>query len=174
MTGQPRKQRRGRVPRAQQADRDKVWIAVQKIAASEEAPQAVRSGARALARALDLIDVPEPGMSVREALEEPLRDHGLGELRSWVVTKVAAKLRSDEPELPLQVSETALRGRAVRHVAPPARHRRSGSTPTRSPVQTQQLKENAVTATIRARSEALKIQQVGPAVLPEMAGIPSG
>lgn len=80
-----------------QADRDKVWIAVQKIAASEEAPQAVRSGARALARALDLIDVPEPGMSVREALEEPLRDHGLGELRSWVVTKVAAKLRTTSP-----------------------------------------------------------------------------
>jgi hypothetical protein len=80
-----------------QADRDKVWIAVQKIAVSEEAPQAVRSGARALARALDLIDVPEPGMSVREALEEPLRDHGLGELRSWVVRKVAAKLRTPRP-----------------------------------------------------------------------------
>jgi hypothetical protein len=80
-----------------QADRDKVWTAVQKIAATEEAPQAVRSGAGALARALDLIDVPEPGLSVREVLEEPLRDHGLGELRSWVVSKVAAKLRTASP-----------------------------------------------------------------------------
>ena len=77
-----------------QADRDKVWIAVQKIAAAEEAPEAVRSGARALARALDLIDVPQPGMSVRGVLEEPLRDHGLGELRSWVVARVSAKLRT--------------------------------------------------------------------------------
>jgi hypothetical protein len=80
-----------------QADRDKLWIAAQKIAATEEAPQAVRSSAGALARALDLIDVPEPGLSVREVLEEPLRDHGLGELRSWVVRKVAAKLRTTSP-----------------------------------------------------------------------------
>ena len=80
-----------------QADRDKAWIAVQKIAVTEEAPQAVRSGARALARALDLIDIPQPGMSVQEVLEEPLCDHGLGELRSWVVLKVAAKLSTTSP-----------------------------------------------------------------------------